>query len=104
MSLDFVTVYSTMNRLRQLPVNALKVDRTFVDDIEHRDGGTLASAIILMAHPLGLTVTGEGVEPAHQQSFLETHDCARMQGFFVSPPLTPLEMADYLRRRSPRAL
>ncbi len=104
MSHDFGTGYSSLSRLRHLPVNALKIDRTFVDDIEHRDGGTLASAIILMAHSLGLTVTGEGVETAHQQRFLETHDCDRMQGYFVSPPLTPLEMADYLRRRSPRAL
>ena len=90
---------SSLTRLRHLPVNALKIDRTFVDDIEHRDAGALARAIILMAHSLGLTVTGEGVETERQQAFLETHGCDRMQGYFISRPLSAADMTEHLRRR-----
>lgn len=99
---DCGTGHSSLSRLRHLPVHALKIDRTFVDDIEHRDDGTLASVIILMAHSLGLSVTGEGVETARQQMFLETHGCDRMQGYFISPPLATADMTAYLRRGSSR--
>jgi diguanylate cyclase (GGDEF)-like protein len=95
---DFGTGYSSLSRLRQLPVSALKVDRTFVDDIEHRDAGTLAGAIILMAHSLGLTVTGEGVETAGQRAFLEARGCDRLQGYFIGRPLSEAEMTAYLRQ------
>jgi EAL domain-containing protein (putative c-di-GMP-specific phosphodiesterase class I) len=95
---DFGTGYSSLTRLRLLPVNALKIDRTFVDDIEHRDGGALAQAIILMAHSLGLVVTGEGVETAAQRAFLADHGCDRMQGYHISRPLTADDMTTFLRR------
>ena len=95
---DFGTGYSSLSRLRQLPVSALKVDRTFVDDIEHRDAGTLAGAIILMAHSLGLTVTGEGIETAGQRAFLEPRGCDRLQGYFIGRPLSEAEMTAYLRQ------
>jgi diguanylate cyclase (GGDEF)-like protein len=100
---DFGTGYSSLSRLRHLPVHALKIDRSFVDDIEHRDSGTLARAIILMAQSLGLTVTGEGVETPRQFAFLEEHGCDRMQGYFISHPLTAQEMSRYLaQRQTPR--
>src|SRR5262249_30611389 len=67
LSLDaFGPGYSSLSRLRHLPVHSVKIDRMFVDDIEHRDEGVLAKAITLMAHSLGLTVTAEGVETQHQ--------------------------------------
>jgi diguanylate cyclase len=93
---DFGTGHSSLSRLRSLPVAALKIDRAFVDDIEHRDAGRLARAIILMAHSLGLEVTGEGVETTRQRTLLEEHGCNRMQGYFISPPLTATEMGAYL--------
>jgi EAL domain-containing protein (putative c-di-GMP-specific phosphodiesterase class I) len=99
---DFGTGYSSLSRLRRLPVDALKIDRTFVDDIEHHDSGAMARAIILMAHSLGLTVTGEGVETSCQQAFLETHGCDRMQGYFISHPLTADDMTAYLQDSSSR--
>jgi diguanylate cyclase (GGDEF)-like protein len=97
---DFGTGHSSLSRLRSLPVSALKIDRAFVDDIEHRDAGGLARAIILMAHSLGLEVTGEGVETAGQRAFLEEHGCNRMQGYFISPPLHAAEMGAYLSTHS----
>jgi diguanylate cyclase (GGDEF)-like protein len=96
---DFGTGYSSLSRLRHLPVHAVKIDRTFVDDIEHRDSGTLARAIILMAHSLGLSVTGEGVETPRQLAFLEEHACDRMQGYLISRPLTAEDMSRYLAAR-----
>jgi diguanylate cyclase (GGDEF)-like protein len=98
---DFGTGYSSLSRLRHLSVNALKIDRTFVDDIDHRDGGTFAKAIILMAHSLGLTVTGEGVETSQQLAFLEAHSCDRIQGYLISQPLTADEMSRYLKSSAP---
>jgi EAL domain-containing protein (putative c-di-GMP-specific phosphodiesterase class I) len=98
---DFGTGHSSLSRLRHLPVHALKIDRTFVDDIDHRDSGTLARAIILMAHSLGLTVTGEGVETPRQLAFLEEHGCDRMQGYFISHPLTADAMSRYLEHPTP---
>src|SRR5262249_52617142 len=76
---DFGTGYSSLGRLQRLPVDALKIDRTFVSGIEGRDSGALAQTIILMAHSLGLIVTGEGVETPHQLEFLELHQCDRVQ-------------------------
>jgi EAL domain-containing protein (putative c-di-GMP-specific phosphodiesterase class I) len=98
---DFGTGHSSLSRLRHLPVDALKIDRTFVDDIEDRDSGTLARAIILMAHSLGLTVTGEGVETSQQLAFLEEHGCERMQGYFISHPLTADGMSRCLEHPTP---
>lgn len=93
---DFGTGYSSLSRLRRLPVHAVKIDRTFVEDIEHRQSGALAQAIILMAHSLGLSVTGEGVETERQWDFLEANGCDRVQGYLISRPLPAHEMTAFL--------
>jgi diguanylate cyclase (GGDEF)-like protein len=93
---DFGTGYSSLSRLRHLPVHALKIDRAFVDDVDKRDVRTLARAIILMAHSLGLSVTGEGVETAEQLAFLERHACDRVQGYFICSPMNAERMTSYL--------
>ena len=94
---DFGTGYSSLSSLRGLPVHALKIDRSFVEDIGHRSSGTLAQAIILMAHSLGLSVTAEGVETVEQWRFLRAHDCDRMQGFLLGHPLDAVDTAEYLK-------
>jgi diguanylate cyclase (GGDEF)-like protein len=100
---DFGTGYSSLTRLRHLPVSGLKIDRTFVDDIEHRDAGALARAIIVLAHSLGLVVTGEGVETEEQRAFLTQHGCDRIQGYVHSRPLDTEAMTAYLRQRAHNA-
>jgi diguanylate cyclase (GGDEF)-like protein/PAS domain S-box-containing protein len=85
---DFGTGYSSMSYLRNLPVDTLKIDKSFVDDIAkgQRDRG-IVHAIIILGHHLGLTVTAEGVETEEQASILRSLGCDQMQGYLFSKPL-----------------
>lgn len=85
---DFGTGYSSLSYLRHFPINSLKIDRTFVQDIADGDG-TLASTVITLAHQLNLKVTAEGVENATQEEYLKKHNCDRMQGFLFGKPSPP---------------
>ena len=85
---DFGTGYSSLSYLQQFPINTLKIDRSFVKDITGKTGdGTLASAIIAMAHSLRMKVIGEGVESAEQLAFLQARQCHMIQGYYFSKPL-----------------
>jgi EAL domain-containing protein (putative c-di-GMP-specific phosphodiesterase class I) len=85
---DFGTGYSSLGALRDCPVSQVKIDRGFVENIE-RDpcDARLVETIILMAHHLGLTVVGEGVETEAQAQFLRQRGCDMLQGFLFDRPL-----------------
>ena len=88
---DFGTGYSSLAYLRQLPLDTLKVDRSFIHDVAHcHQDGEIVHAIIAMAHALHLKVVAEGVETAEQLAFLQKHDCDLVQGYLFSKP-APLE-------------
>ena len=94
---DFGTGYSSLGRLQRLPVDVLKIDKAFIEDIgAGARQGALVRAIIMMAHSLGLTVVAEGVEQEVQRAFLERHGCDLYQGHLLSPPLPALEMEQFL--------
>ncbi len=104
---DFGTGYSSLGYLRRFPLDALKIDRTFVADV-HSDPGAAAIAltIINLGRSLDLDVVAEGVELEQQLDFLRRHGCAQMQGYLFSPPvpaesLVPL-LARHPRRSPPR--
>ena len=100
---DFGTGYSSLSRLQRLPVDVLKIDKAFVDDIGvGAKQGALVRAIVMMAHSLNLTVVAEGVETEIQRAFLERHGCDLYQGHLLSPPLPPAQMEQYLRDRHAR--
>jgi diguanylate cyclase (GGDEF)-like protein len=85
---DFGTGYSSLNLLKKLPVDTLKIDREFVRDIpDDRDDREIVSAIIVMAHKLGLSVVAEGVETEAQLDFLAGNNCDHGQGFLFSRPV-----------------
>ncbi len=85
---DFGTGYSSLNYLRQLPAQQLKIDRSFVSDLEHsEDARAVVSAVVSLAHALGLRVVAEGVETAGQRDILLTMDCDELQGFFFARPM-----------------
>ena len=100
---DFGTGYSSLGRLQRLPVDVLKIDKAFVEDVgAGAKQGALVRAIVMMAHSLDLTVVAEGVETEVQRAFLERHGCDLYQGHLLSPPLPPAQMELYLRDRHAR--
>jgi diguanylate cyclase (GGDEF)-like protein len=102
---DFGTGYSSLGRLQRLPVDVLKIDKSFVEDIgAGAKQGALVRAIVMMAHSLDLTVVAEGVETEVQREFLERHGCDSYQGHLLSPPLPASQMEQYLRERNTTTL
>jgi diguanylate cyclase (GGDEF)-like protein/PAS domain S-box-containing protein len=91
---DFGTGYSTLAHLQQLRTDILKVDRSFVAEIGGRSRDReIIAAVIAMAHALGMTVVGEGIETAGQLDKLAALDCDEGQGYMLAPPLTPDDVA-----------
>lgn len=92
---DFGTGYSSLSYLKRFPINSLKIDRTFVEDIPHdTHGSEIATAIIAMAHKLHLHVVAEGVETIAQRDFLVAQGCDSLQGFLFSKPKHVQEFVD----------
>ena len=95
---DFGIGYSSLNYLKHFPIGFLKIDQSFVRDITtNRDDAIIAKIIISMAHDLGLKVIAEGVETEEQKSFLCSHRCDEMQGYFFSIPLPAEELETLLK-------
>ncbi len=96
---DFGTGYSSLAYLQRYPVNALKIDQSFVRGITHNSNDpSLVIAIISMAQSLGLSVLAEGVETAQQVSFLVEHGCPSAQGFYYSAAVPPEHFTKLLGR------
>ncbi len=85
---DFGTGYSSLSYLTRFPIDTLKIDRSFVNDLESdQNDATIVEAIVVMAHSLGLQVVAEGVENEFQQQFLKERGCDQFQGFLFSKPV-----------------
>lgn len=85
---DFGTGHSSLNYLRRFPVDTLKIDRSFVNDIGHNEADTvLINGIIALAKSLNLRVVAEGVETQEQQDYLKAQQCDRLQGYFLYKPM-----------------
>ncbi|HJR29996.1 MAG TPA: bifunctional diguanylate cyclase/phosphodiesterase, partial [Pseudomonas sp.] len=94
---DFGTGYSSLAYLRRLPLNTLKIDRSFIQDIpKATQDMEIVQAIIVMAHTLHLQVVTEGVETFEQYDFLERHGCDFVQGHLLSPPVPLAELRPVL--------
>lgn len=96
---DFGTGYSSLAHIKRFTINNLKIDKSFVRDVEiNRTDAAIAKAIIAMGSSLNLTVIAEGVETEGQLSFLKDQRCDEVQGFLFSRPVPAEEVAEVLRR------
>jgi diguanylate cyclase (GGDEF)-like protein/PAS domain S-box-containing protein len=95
---DFGTGYSSLSYLKQFPLKVLKIDRSFIQDIElNKKNETLITGIISMARSMGLEVVAEGVERDEQLSFLRSQLCDQVQGFLISRPVPGAELSKLLQ-------
>jgi diguanylate cyclase (GGDEF)-like protein len=95
---DFGTGYSSLNYLRKLPVDRIKVDRSFVSDIgQNREAETIIAAIIAMGHNLSKEIVAEGIETGDQLQFLLDRHCEMGQGYLFSKPIPNAEFEHYAR-------
>jgi diguanylate cyclase (GGDEF)-like protein len=104
---DFGTGYSSLSYLRKFPIDALKIDQSFVRQITSAPGETtIVTAVIGMGRNLKLRVVAEGVETQEELAFLQAHQCDEAQGYYFSKPVPPREFAHLLKAgvRKPEAL
>jgi len=94
---DFGTGYSSLAYLKKFPLNTLKIDKAFIDDIEQSEQGrNMVATIVTIAHNLGMDVVAEGVETNQQLSFLAELRCEQLQGYLYSKPLATEHFQKYL--------
>jgi diguanylate cyclase (GGDEF)-like protein len=95
---DFGTGYSSLSYLHRLPIDVLKIDRSFMENLNEADSTRpIVEAVLSMAHTLGLLVVAEGVETAEQLCTLEESNCDLIQGYFFSRPVEPHIAAAFLQ-------
>jgi EAL domain-containing protein (putative c-di-GMP-specific phosphodiesterase class I) len=102
---DFGTGFSSVSVLRHFPVDALKIDTSFVRDLMlDPNDAAVASAVVALARSMGLQVVAEGVENPAQLEFLRLHGCEMWQGYLCCPPVVATEVRSVLGRRSGGAI
>jgi diguanylate cyclase (GGDEF)-like protein len=98
---DFGTGYSSFAHLQKFPVDALKIDRSFVSRLTHeRESGTLVQTLVQLGKALSIETLGEGIERRHELTLLRDSDCDSGQGFLYAKPLAPQQIEDFLCERA----
>ena len=98
---DFGTGYSSLAYLRRFPIDVLKIDRSFIKDLEHdNEAQVIAKTIIALGHALSLQVVAEGVEKPEQFAILQEQGCDQVQGYWLSRPLSAQDFLSVLRTPS----
>ncbi|ESX51877.1 EAL domain-containing protein [Mesorhizobium sp. C416B] len=97
---DFGTGYSSLGYLRRFPVDKIKIDRSFIHDIDNKDTAAIVRTIIGLGAELGITVTAEGVETEAQLDILRKAGCVEAQGFLIGMPSKAADMARLLKTRA----
>ena len=101
---DFGTGYSSLSYLKRFRLHKLKIDQSFVRELDHdTEDQAIVMAIIQLARSLGLRTLAEGVETPEQLAFLRQHGCQLVQGYHFSKPLPPTQLLDFVRQRSSAA-
>jgi EAL domain-containing protein (putative c-di-GMP-specific phosphodiesterase class I) len=98
---DFGTGYSSLSALKSFPVARLKIDQSFVRNLEHdADDRSIATAVISLGQKLNMNVIAEGVETDEQLAFLQANNCDEIQGYFFSRPIEPNAIEVMLRQQN----
>lgn len=98
---DFGTGYSSLSYLKQFPVDVLKIDRSFVQELPNNQGDvSLVEAILAMGHSLGLKVVAEGVDTEQQHQFLQQHGCGFLQGYHFGKPMPEQELKEWMDKQN----
>jgi len=96
---DFGTGYSSMSYMKRLPLDIIKIDRSFIADIPHSVHDVeVSKAIIALAHSLGYKVIAEGVETPEQEAFLKRHQCEMAQGYYFARPMDEASLIEFLKK------
>ena len=98
---DFGTGYSSLSYLRRLPIDILKVDRSFVSILEEHNGGALTRAVVAISRELGLRTIAEGVEGVGQQTQLQALGCDYAQGYYYCRPVPAAQLEQHLTTTAP---
>ncbi|MEM1114462.1 MAG: EAL domain-containing protein [Pseudomonadota bacterium] len=93
---DFGTGYSSLSYLKRFPIDTLKIDQSFVADLDRPDGAAIIQAILALSKTLNLRVVAEGIETEHQLSYLAAQSCDLLQGYLFARPLYPEDVPDML--------
>jgi len=98
---DFGTGYSSLSYLRRFPIDEVKIDRSFINELHHNeDDAAIAAAVVAMAHTLGLSVVAEGVEMDDQFAALHRLGCNEVQGYLLGRPMDAATFARHVRERA----
>ncbi|MBE0438400.1 MAG: EAL domain-containing protein [Gammaproteobacteria bacterium] len=92
---DFGTGYSSLQYLKLLPLDELKIDQSFIRDIEHKDGYAIVKSICALGHSMGLSLLAEGIEQVSTPAVLQELGCHHCQGYLFSKPLSVQDVTDY---------
>jgi diguanylate cyclase (GGDEF)-like protein/PAS domain S-box-containing protein len=101
---DFGTGYSSLSYLHRFPIDVLKIDRSFIDELSHGADATLVSTIVRLGHTMHLETVAEGIERPAEMLLLRRQGCTTGQGYHFSPPIPPDELMGYLWEHMPLAL
>ena len=102
---DFGTGYASLNYLRKLPLNRVKIDKEFTrDSVTHADCAAIVVSVVQLARTLGLEVTAEGVETEEQLAFLRSIGCGAAQGYLISRPVPETEIAAIFAREAAKSI
>ena len=93
---DFGTGYSSLSYLKRFPIDTLKIDHSFVSDLDTPDGAAIVDAIMALAKTLNLRVIAEGIENESQLAYLVNKGCDLLQGFYFARPIYPEDVPNML--------
>jgi EAL domain-containing protein (putative c-di-GMP-specific phosphodiesterase class I) len=95
---DFGRGYSSLSYLKQLPIDTLKIDKTFIDYISSEDScDNITGMIVKIGRKMKLTIIAEGVENQQQMDYLKKHSCQKIQGYLISKPLTSEKAIEFIK-------